>query len=81
MEFNAYINAEVIFKRLDTGKMVSVNYDSSSVKGNPKMQELMEKLMQGIASTEEKKEFGQLWQSRVEAIFQHADDVITVTEL
>ncbi len=79
MEFNADIQTQMEFKRLDTGKSVTVNYDPSSIGGNPKMQELMGKLMQGVASSEEKKEFGELWQSRVEAIFNNIDKVITVS--
>jgi len=78
MEFDAEINTEMTFKRLDTGKTVAVTYNPSSVGGNPKMQELMGKLMQGLASAEEKKEFGELWQNRVEAIFNNMDNVITV---
>ena len=81
MEFNADIATEMTFKRLDTGKSVAVSYDPSSVGGNPKMQELMGKLMQGVASAEEKKEFGELWQNRVEKIFNAIDSVITVKEL
>ena len=78
MEFSADLSTQMEFKRLDTGKSVTVNYDPSSVGGNPKMQELMGKLMQGIASKEEKKEFGELWQERVKAIFDKADDVVRV---
>jgi len=81
MDFNAEIGSEVIFKRLDTGKTVEVTYDPSSVGGNPKMQELMGKLMQNVATPEEKKEFGELWQNRVEAIFKQADKVVTVKEV
>jgi len=79
MEFNAPISSEVTFKRLDTGKTVAVTYDPSSIAGNPKMQELMGKLMQNVATTEEKKEFGELWQERVEAIFDQRDKVITIS--
>lgn len=81
MEFNADIESELIFTRLDTGISVSVNYDPSSVGGNPKMQPLMGKMMQGIATAEEKLEFGQIWQERVEAIFAKADEVISVNSL
>ena len=81
MEFNADIATEMTFKRLDTGKSVAVSYDPSSVGGNPKMQELMGKVMQGVASAEEKKEFGELWQNRVEKIFNAVDSVIRVKEL
>ena len=79
MSFNADISAQMEFKRLDTGKSITVNYDPSSVGGNPKMQELMGKLMQGVTSKEEKKEFGVLWQERVKAIFNNIDKVITVS--
>ena len=79
MEFGSDISAQMEFKRLDTGKSVTVNYDPSSVGANPKMQELMGKLMQGIASVEEKKEFGELWQERVKAIFNNIDRVVTVS--
>ena len=81
MTFDVEMSTEMTFKRLDTGKTVAVSYNPSSVGGNPKMQELMGKLMQGVASSEEKKEFGELWQSRVESIFQHSDEVITVKEV
>ena len=79
MEFGADISTQIEFKRLDTGKSVTVNYDPSSVGANPKMQELMGKLMQGIASAEEKKEFGELWQERVKAIFNNIDEVVMVS--
>jgi len=81
MEFNADIPSSMQLKRVDTGKTVNVTYDPSSIGGNPKMQELMGKLMQGIATPEEKKEFGELWQKRVEAIFQNIDKVIKVEEV
>jgi len=78
MHFNANIDGEIEFKRLDTGKSVTVSYDPSSIKGNPKQQELMMKLMQGIATPLEAIEFGKLWQERVENIFKRADEVISI---
>jgi hypothetical protein len=80
MDFNANIDGDVEFKRLDTNKSVTVTYDHSTIPGNPNMQGLMGKLMQGVATAEEKKEFGKLWQDRVEAIFNNIDKVITVKE-
>jgi hypothetical protein len=80
MHFNADIDGAVKFTRLDNNKSVTISYDHSSVAGNPKMQELMGKLMQGVATTEEKKEFGELWQERVEAIFNNIDKVISIKE-
>jgi hypothetical protein len=80
MHFNADIDGEIEFKRVDNGKKVTLNYDPSCVKGNPKQQELMMKLMQGIATPLESIEFGKLWQERVENIFKRADEVITISK-
>ncbi len=78
MEFEADVNASVRFKRLDTGESVDVVYDPSGIKGDPRQQELMQKIMQGVATPEDKKSFGSLWQTRVEAIFGNVDEVITI---
>jgi len=40
--------------------------------------ELMQKIMQKQADRNEKKEFGVLWQQRVEEIFKNKDKVITI---
>jgi formylmethanofuran dehydrogenase subunit E len=77
MEFNANINSAVKFTRVDTKQSVEVNYDPSSVGGSPKQQELMGKIMQGKATPEDKKEFGELWQDRVRRISESIDDVIS----
>jgi hypothetical protein len=77
MEFNANINSAVKFTRVDTKQSVEVNYDPSSVGGSPKQQELMGKIMQGKATPEDKKEFGELWQDRVRRISESMDKVIT----
>ncbi len=79
MDFNANISAAVEFKRLDNNKTVTVTYDHSSVPTNLKMQELMGKLMKGVATAKEKQKFGELWQSRVKAIFNSMDEVVTVS--
>ena len=78
MEFEADTKASVRFKRLDTGAAVEVTYDPSDIPGHPRQQEIMERLMQGMATPEDKKEFGTMWQQRVEAIFDNIGKVITV---
>jgi len=78
MEFNADIGSSVKFTRLDTNKSVEVTYDPSSVGGSPKQQELMGKIMQGKATPQDKKEFGELWQDRVRRIFEVKNQVITI---
>ncbi len=79
MEFGANITASVRFKRTDTGQTVDVTYDPSEIKGDPRQQEIMQRLQQGMATPADKAGFGELWQKRVAAIFENADRVITVS--
>jgi formylmethanofuran dehydrogenase subunit E len=79
MFFNEDINgASARFSSISSGKSVDVIYDHSQIPMNPQMKELMQKLMQGVASEEEKELFGSLWQERVENIFKNIDKVIEV---
>ncbi len=78
MEFEADIDASVRFKRLDTGALVEVTYDPSDIPADPHQQEIMQRLMQGMAPLEDQAAFGEMWQQRVEAIFGNIDKVITV---
>ncbi|MBT4179263.1 MAG: hypothetical protein HOH31_05595 [Campylobacteraceae bacterium] len=78
MEFNANISSSVKFTRQDNGNSIEVNYNPNCIPGNPLQQELMQKIMQGIATDEEKISFGKLWQQRVENIFANIDKVITI---
>ena len=64
--------------------MVDLFYDPSSVLPASTMQPLMQKVMSAEASEAEKKEFGKLWQERVEKILcAHYDDeaVVKVVEV
>ena len=81
MKFNANINSSIRLTRADSGKSVDVYYDPSSIGGSPKMQQLMQKMMGGMANKEEIKEFGALWQDRVKRIFENKTSVIKVVEL
>ncbi len=82
MFFNASINSSARFTRVDTGKSVDVYYDPSCVPGDPKQQLLMQKVMKNSATQEERKEFGALWQNRVEKIFsENFDKVVRVEEI
>ena len=78
MFFDADISSSARFTRLDNGKRVDVVYDPSSVMPNPAMQPLMQKVMQGVATAEEFKEFGELWQDRVERICKNPQAVVKV---
>ena len=65
LNFGEKFEGVVKFERIDTNESVIVSYDHSVVVPNPKMNELMQKMMQGICDKEEKKEFGKIWQEKV----------------
>jgi len=81
MSFDASISSSARFTRVSNGDSVDVIYDPSSIKANPNMQPLMQKMMQGSATKDELKEFGDLWQDRVKRIFEDADKVIKVVKV
>ena len=68
LAFEVPMQGEVKLTRLDTQESVSLSYDTSSIPADPMMQPLMGKSLKNIASKEERKTFGELWQKRVEAI-------------
>jgi len=78
MDFNQEISSNVRFTRLDTNISVDVSYNPSEIQGSLEQNVLMEKMMQGIASTDEKILFGKLWQERVENILNNTCKVITI---
>ncbi len=78
MDFGANISSDVKITRLDTNKSVEVVYNPNLVPGSPKQMELMQKIIQNRATDDEKIEFGQLWQQRVEDIFLHQDKCLRV---
>jgi len=81
MHFSADINASARFVRVDTGEGVDVIYDPSSVPASPDMMPLMQKIMGGNASADERKMFGVLWQDRVKRVFENKENVIEVKKL
>jgi len=65
----------VTLMRMDTGQRVSLIYDASFIPADPLMGTLFPKVLTGKASADEAKQFGALWQGRVEAILcEYADD-------
>ena len=78
ISFNANINSSIKLQRLDNGNSVEVIYNPSQIPGNPHQQELMQKIMQGVATSQEKKLFGKFWQERVKHIFENITKVITI---
>lgn len=83
MHFHSTIESSARFTRLDTGKFVDITYNPNVVPGDPNMQPLMQKMMQGNASDTQKKEFGILWQKRVEEIlcnYIKYDGILKISE-
>jgi len=71
VSYNVPMSGEVKLTRLDTNQSVTLSYDPSSVPADTMMQPLMGKSLQGLASEDEKRTFGTLWQKRVEEILLH----------
>lgn len=78
MEFNTNINGLMKVTRVDLNKSVVVNYDTSSMQRPERLNELMQKSLQGTASLQEQKEFGVMWQQGVENIFKNINNFITL---
>ncbi len=81
MSFNVNINSSARFTRVDNSKSVDVSYNPSAIMPSPAMQPLMGKMMQGQATPAELKEFGALWQDRVQRIFENLDQVVQIEEV
>jgi hypothetical protein len=83
VSYNVAMEGEVTLTRIDTNESVTLSYDSSIIPADAMMQPLMGKAMQGLSSSEEKKEFGKLWQARVEKILLSTElwnKMITMTK-
>jgi len=79
MYFEKSIESNMRFTRIDTQKSVDLFYDPSMVRADTKMQILMQKAVSKQASNDELKEFGKLWQKRVEEIALRVDEVVKVS--
>jgi hypothetical protein len=81
VSYDVPMSGEVKLSRLDTNRSVTLSYNASMIPADPMMQALMGKAMQGLANDDEKKEFGRLWQARVENILLSTelwDQMITI---
>ena len=78
MKFNEDISSSVKLQRLDNGESVELIYDPSIIKPDSNIPTLMQKMIQGAATEEEKNTFGKLWQQRVENIFDNIDKVVKI---
>jgi hypothetical protein len=81
LSFNADIAGEIAFTRKDTGASVAVSYSARGVPPAPSTMPLLQRILAGQASDDQKHEFTQAWQDRVHRILQAADQpgLITLT--
>ena len=75
-----------IFRRLDTGAQVGVQYDLSLIQppGSPERNKMAAKLARGEATPEEAREWVEYWNARVRFILENADTqegLFTLTNL
>lgn len=74
MFFEAPIDGDIRFERLDTGAGVTVRFDASVVPPPPDLMPSLMAAFGGEANAEQKQHFAQTWQDRVRRIFDNADN-------
>ncbi|OYT17024.1 MAG: hypothetical protein B7C24_04690 [Bacteroidetes bacterium 4572_77] len=80
MDFDAPIRGDYKFIRKDTGASLCLSY-SPNAPIDSRQQVLMQKIMMGQASPQEKKLFGEIWQTRVAFILQGTNDYDDMIEI
>lgn len=60
--------------RLDTGAAATASVRLDSIPGDPRMGELLPLCLNGDATAQERRLFGELWQDRVRRVLERADD-------
>jgi hypothetical protein len=73
MAFNADIAGEIAFTRRDTGACVAVSYSAREVPPAPLTMPLLQKILAGQASPEQRQTFIEAWQDRVRRILEAID--------
>jgi hypothetical protein len=81
MFFEKDITSNVRFTRVDTKNSIDVFYDISSIGMSEELQSLMQKSLSKKANEQEIKEFGKLWQKRVEQISSKVNEVVRVVKV
>jgi len=82
LAYDAPIDGQVRFTRMDNGDAVTVRARVERVPSDPRVGQLMPRCVMGVADGEEQALFRELWQERVrKLLLEHADDpeVIVVT--
>lgn len=79
LHFDADIPGEIAFTRRDTGASVAVSYSARSIPPSPNTMPLLQRILAGQANAQQKREFTEAWQGRVQRILQAADDPGVIT--
>lgn len=75
LRFDAPVEGDIAFERVDTGQQVTAYYDASIVPMAAEAQEIAPQVLGGHADAATTRTFGRLWQERVERILTtFADD-------
>jgi len=72
--FNADIDGDIRFRRVDTGASVAVSYHPEIVPSSEAVKGLIRKMLADVATAQERREFATLWQDRVKRILVDAAD-------
>lgn len=79
LAFARPVEGEAAFERLDTGVRVVAAFDTAAVPFEPRQRELIQRILGGLASADEEREFRHLWQDRVRRLLlDHARDPAVV---
>lgn len=68
IHYGAPIKSTVMLKRLDNGAEVSVDYNPSLVSGDPRVSGLIGKVLNNLATAEDKQLLHELWNARVQKL-------------
>lgn len=75
LSFDGAHPLEIRYTRLDGGGQVDVAAELGQVPGNPELPPLLQRCLAGLASADEQRRFGALWQERVRRILlEYAED-------
>jgi len=75
LHYGAPVEGTLALRRHDNGQAVQVDSDASIVPWGDEMRQVMPKAVAEVATPEELRRFGELWQQRVRAMLvEHADD-------
>lgn len=68
IKFNQTFDGDVLLKRIDNGKFVSISYHPEIVPGNPLVSQLLSKILNQESTIDEEVEFQKNWNERLEKI-------------